>query len=149
MKRPRIRAGGFYFSRGFAARSRALRARISRLRRSCARLDKTAMPRRLGLPGLIDRVTRLGGSPHLLYKRDQIKMRDYMNWRATPPKRFTSPTWCPPPPLKKALKRETSRNSLVTRFMEEMSVFLFTLVFHCRSFSPWWKLAFLIFSAPL
>ena len=35
------------FSRGFAARSRALHARISRLRRSCARLDKTAMLRRL------------------------------------------------------------------------------------------------------
>ena len=47
MKRPRIRAGGFYFSRGFAARSRALRARISRLRRSCARLYKTDMLRRL------------------------------------------------------------------------------------------------------
>ena len=38
LKRPRIRAGGFYFSRGFAARSRALRAQILRLRRSCARL---------------------------------------------------------------------------------------------------------------
>ena len=37
----------FYFSGGFAARSHALRARISRLRRSCARLDKTAMLRRL------------------------------------------------------------------------------------------------------
>ena len=36
-----------YFSRGFAVRSRALRARTSRLRRSCARLDKTAMLRRL------------------------------------------------------------------------------------------------------
>ena len=46
-KTPRIRAGGFSFSRGFAARYRALRARISRLRRSCARLDKTAMLRRL------------------------------------------------------------------------------------------------------
>ena len=35
------------------------------------------------------------------------------------------------------LKRETSRNFLVTRFMEEMSyVFLFTFFFHCRSFSP-------------
>ena len=35
------------------------------------------------------------------------------------------------------LQRETSRNLLVTRFMEEMSyMFLFT-VFHCRSFSPW------------
>ena len=40
---------GFYFSRGFAARSRALRARISLLRRSCAQLDKTAMLRRLVL----------------------------------------------------------------------------------------------------
>ena len=38
---------GFYFSRGFAARSRALRARISRLPRSSARLNKTAMLRRL------------------------------------------------------------------------------------------------------
>ena len=35
------------FSRSFAARSRALRERISRLRHSCARLDKTAMLRRL------------------------------------------------------------------------------------------------------
>ena len=66
-----------------------------------------------------------------------------MDWRVT------SATWGPPPPLKKALKRETSRNSLVTRFMEEMFVFLFSLVFHYRSLSPWWKLAFLIFSAPL
>ena len=34
------------------------------------------------------------------------------------------------------LQRETSRNFLVTRFMEEMSyVFLFTF-FQCRSFSP-------------
>ena len=49
LKRPRIWAGGFYFSRGFAARSRASRANFSWLRRSCARLDKTAMLRRLGL----------------------------------------------------------------------------------------------------
>ena len=35
------------------------------------------------------------------------------------------------------LQRETSRNFLVTRFMEEMSyVFSFTFFFHCRSFSP-------------
>ena len=40
------------------------------------------------------------------------------------------------------LLRKTSRNFLVTRFMEGMSdVFLFTLFFHCRSFSPWWPLA--------
>ena len=45
---------------------------------------------------------------------------------------------------------ETSWLPLVTRFMEEMSyVFLFTFSFHCRSFSPWWPLAFLIFLPPL
>ena len=60
-------------------------------------------PRLTGLPGLADRVTRLGGSPHLSCKRDQIKMREYMDWRVTPPKRVTSPTWGPPPSCKKAL----------------------------------------------
>ena len=41
------------------------------------------------------------------------------------------------------LQRETSRNFLVTRFMEEMSdVFFFPFFFfRCRSFSPWWPLA--------
>ena len=47
------------------------------------------------------------------------------------------------------LQRETSRNSLAIRFMEEMQyVFLLTF-FHCRSFSTRWPLAFLIFSPPL
>ena len=32
------------------------------------------------------------GSPHLLCKRDQIKMRDYMDRRVTPPKPVASPT---------------------------------------------------------
>ena len=41
------------------------------------------------------------------------------------------------------LQRETSRNFPVTRFMEEMPLRL------CRSFSPWWPLAFLIFPPPL
>ena len=53
---------------------------------------------RSGRPG-----SRLGGSPHLSCKRDQIKMRDYMDRRVTPPKRVTSPTWSPPPPCKQAL----------------------------------------------
>ena len=35
------------------------------------------------------------------------------------------------------LLRETSRNFLVTRFVEGMSC-SFSLFFHCRSFSPWW-----------
>ena len=44
-----------------------------------------------------------GGSPHLTCKCHQIKMRDYMDRRVTPPKRVTSPTWGPPPPCKQAL----------------------------------------------
>ena len=36
-----------------------------------------------------------GGSPHLSCKRDQIKMRDYMDRRVTPPERVTSSTWGP------------------------------------------------------
>ena len=50
------------------------------------------------------------------------------------------------------LQRETSRNFLFTRFMEEMScvtLFLFNFFFHCRSFSPRWPLEFLILSPPL
>ena len=43
------------------------------------------------------------------------------------------------------LQLETSRNFLVTRFMGRLS----SVFFHCRSFSPWWPLAFLIFSLPL
>ena len=49
------------------------------------------------------------------------------------------------------LQRETSRNFLVTRFMEEMSyVFSFTFFFTAAQFHPvhWWPLAFLIFSPP-
>ena len=36
-----------------------------------------------------------GGSPHLSCKRDQIKMRDYMDGRVTPPKRVALPSWGP------------------------------------------------------
>ena len=50
-----------------------------------------------------ERATRFGGSPHLSCKRDQIKMREYIDWRVTPPKRVTSPTWGPSPPCKQAL----------------------------------------------
>ena len=47
------------------------------------------------------------------------------------------------------LQRETSRNLLIIRFVQEMSyVFLF-IFFYCRSFSPWWALPFLIFPQPL
>ena len=48
-------------------------------------------------------VATCGGSPHLSCKRDQIKMRDYMDRQLTKPNRVTSPTWVPPPPCKQAL----------------------------------------------
>ena len=38
----------------------------------------------------------MGGSPHLPCKRDQTKMRNYMN-------RHLPPTWGPPPPCKRTL----------------------------------------------
>ena len=51
-----------------------------------------------------------GGSPHLTCKRDQIKMRDYMDRWDTSPKRVTSPTWGSPPPGKQALNLNALRN---------------------------------------
>ena len=56
-----------------------------------------------------------GGSSHLSCKRDQIKMRDYMDSRVTPPKRVTSPTWGPPPPCKQALNLLLFRSSRYRR----------------------------------
>ena len=47
-----------------------------------------------------------GGSPHLSCKRDQIKMRSYMDRRVTPPKRVSSPTWGPTPPCIQALSHQ-------------------------------------------
>ena len=47
-----------------------------------------------------------GGSPHLTCKRDQIKIRDYMD------KRVTSPTWGSPPivpPCKQVLSHVRGR----------------------------------------
>ena len=61
------------------------------------RLHGKIWPRLGGLPGLADRATRLGGSPHLSCKRNQIKMKDYID------ERVTSPTCGPPPPCKQAL----------------------------------------------
>ena len=61
-------------------------------------------PQLRGLPSVADWATHLEGSSLLSYKRDQIKMRDYMERRVnTPPKWVTMPTWGPPPPCKQAL----------------------------------------------
>ena len=56
------------------------------------------------------------GSPHLSCKHDQIKMRDYMNRRVTPPKRVTSPTWGPPQALKLGRNCDNSRNNRQLNF---------------------------------
>ena len=61
-------------------------------------------PQLRGLPGVADQATLLEGSPHLSCKSDQIKMRDYMDRRVTPPKCVTMPTWGPPPTCKQTLK---------------------------------------------
>ena len=45
-----------------------------------------------------------GRLPHPTCKRDHIKMRDYVDWRVTPPKRVNSPIWGPPPPCKQVLR---------------------------------------------
>ena len=78
------------------------------------RLHGKIWPRLRGLPGLADRTTRLGGSPHLSCKRDQIKMRDHMDRRVTPPKRVTSPTSGPPPPCKQVLRGVVQLDDLRT-----------------------------------
>ena len=45
-----------------------------------------------------------GGSPHLSCKRDQIKMRDYLDRQVTPSKQAT------PPPCKQALRGTQATN---------------------------------------
>ena len=53
-------------------------------------------------------------------------------------------------PLFARLRSETSRNFLVTRLWRNFRTCSCSLFFiHCRSFSPWWPLAFLIFSPAL
>ena len=52
-------------------------------------------------------------SPHLSCKRDQIKIRDPMERRFTPPKRVTSPTWGPPTPCKQALEPRANAHNIV------------------------------------
>ena len=56
-----------------------------------------------------------GGSPHLSCKRDQIKMRDYVD------RRVTSPTWGPPPPCKQALTRLSKKNYYHAFFAENLN----------------------------
>ena len=66
-----------------------------------------------GLPGLADRATRLGGSPHLSYKRNQIEMRGYIDRRVTPAKRVTSLTWGPHLHLNRPLVQRQEHNTTI------------------------------------
>ena len=59
-----------------------------------------------------------GRLPHLTCKRDHIKMRDYMDRRATPPKRVTSPIWGTPPPCKQALRLQIYRAGKATKIVQ-------------------------------
>ena len=80
------------------------------------RLHGKMGPRLTGLPYQADRATSLGGLPHLSCKHDQIKIRDYMERRVTPPRRATSPTWGPPPPCKQALKLQNKAKGYNSHF---------------------------------
>ena len=64
--------------------------------------DRVTLPGRPGNPPR--------RSPHLSCKRDQDKIRNYMDRRVTPLRRVTSPTWGPPPPCKQALRQ--SKNGI-------------------------------------
>ena len=80
------------------------------------RLDGKLSPRLTGLSYLADRATRLSGLLHLSCKRDQDKMRDYMERQVTPPRQVISPTWGPPPPCKQA------RRNIVNNFGNPQSL---------------------------
>ena len=63
----------------------------------------------------------LAGHPTYSGKRDQIKMREYMDWRVTPPKPVTSPTWGPPPPCKQAVSLHLKLS--IHKFEREQGLF--------------------------
>ena len=73
-----------------------------------------------------------GGSPHLSCKRDQIKVRDYMDRRVTPPKRVTSPTWGPPPPRKQALKTPRILFKIFLAVMKQSLCFFYQISQYAR-----------------
>ena len=55
------------------------------------RLHGKTQPWLGGLPGLVDRATRLGGLPHLSYKREAEKIRVSMDRRVIPPRQGYPP----------------------------------------------------------
>ena len=69
---------------------------------------------------------------HLTCKRDQIKMRDYMDRRVTPPKRVTSPTWGPRTSCKQALNLLLFLTSSLPLLSGDLKV----PIVHCYKNSP-------------
>ena len=45
-----------------------------------------------------------------------------MDWRVTPPKPVTSPTWCPPPPCKQAVSLHLKLS--IHKFEREQDLFI-------------------------
>ena len=100
--------------------------RVSKIRRTRAQSQRHQKGKKCKLRSGIERLraclhegggpqvgeVTCGGLPHLTCKRDQIKMRDYMDRRVTPPKRVTSPTWGSRPPCKQALISKLSLSQL-------------------------------------
>ena len=78
---------------------------------------------------------KYGGSPNLLCKRDQIKMRYYMDKRVHPPKRVTSPTWGPPSSCKQALNLSLRRRLVSPIYckLQQMTTVTFNHVDHVFS----------------
>ena len=109
-----LKTSRWYFCRGRILRNPLLRSGpywTEQLRKLVSRREKYSVDKSFDLRACLHEgggpqvgEVRCGGSPHLSCKRDQMKMRDCMDRRVTPPKRVTSPTWGPPPPCKKALK---------------------------------------------
>ena len=62
----------------------------------------------------------MAGHPTYSCKRDQIKMKDYLARRVTPPKRVTSPTWGPPSPCKQALRK--AQFKIMIYYINKLSV---------------------------
>ena len=79
-----------------------------------------------GLPYLTDRVTRPSGSPHLSCNHDQDKIRNYMSRWVTPPRRFTSPTWGPPP-VNRPLEIQFSHTVLIKFSLSSLEKILWSV----------------------
>ena len=72
-------------------------------------------------------------SPHLSRKRNQIKMRDYMDRWVTPPKPVTSPTWGPPPPCKHALSKQNNNSACMS-----ITIFLYISLLSLHNYQVNW-----------